>query len=63
MKTVKTIFSLAVILVAVAARGATVSLTSGTGEVTLQTNDVLTGAGGPETHVTIAAGATVTLAV
>lgn len=61
MKTVKTIFSLAVILVAVAARGATVSLTSGTGDVTLQNNDVLTGAGGPETHVTIAAGATVTL--
>ena len=38
MKTVKTIFSLAVILVAVAARGATVSLTSGTGDVTLQNN-------------------------
>ena len=61
MKILKNILNLAVLIVAVAANGATVSLTSGTGEVTLQNNDVLTGTGGPETHVTIAVGATVTL--
>ena len=38
-----------------------VTLTSGTGEVTLQDGDVLTGTGGTNTHVMIADGATVTL--
>jgi hypothetical protein len=38
-----------------------VRLTSETGEVTLVDGDVLTGTGGADTHVTIAAGATVTL--
>ena len=61
MKIVKTILSLVVLLVAAVAEGTTVTLTSETGEVTLQNNDVLTGTGGSETHVTIAAGATVTL--
>ena len=61
MKTLKNIFGFAVLFIAFAAKGATVTLTSGTGEVTLQDNDVLTGTGGSETHVTIAAGATVTL--
>ena len=41
--------------------GNVVTLTSETGEVTLQDGDVLTGTGGTETHVTIADGATVTL--
>lgn len=39
----------------------TVTLTSGTGAVTLNNGDVLTGTGGADTHVTIADGATVTL--
>ncbi len=39
----------------------TITLTSETGEVTLQNGDVLTGTGGENTHVTIASGATVTL--
>ena len=39
----------------------TVTLTSGTGYVTLQNGDVLTGTGGADTHVAIADGATVTL--
>ena len=39
----------------------TVTLTSGTGEVTLQNGDMLTGTGGADTHVAIADGATVTL--
>ncbi len=38
-----------------------VTLTSETGEVTLQNGETLTGTGGANTHVTIAAGATVTL--
>ncbi|MCR4921085.1 MAG: carbohydrate-binding domain-containing protein [Bacteroidaceae bacterium] len=38
-----------------------VRLTSMTGEVTLHDGDAITGAGGSNTHVTIAAGATVTL--
>ena len=38
-----------------------VTLTTETGEVTLQNGDWLTGTGGTDTHVTIAAGATVTL--
>ena len=61
MRIVKTVLSLAVLLVAVAAKGAVVTLASETGEVTLQNGDVLTGAGGTETHVVIDAGATVTL--
>ena len=39
----------------------TVTLTSGTGEVTLQNGDMLTGTGGENTKVKIADGATVTL--
>ena len=39
----------------------TVTLTSETGEVTLNNGDVLTGSGGANTHVIIANGATVTL--
>ena len=61
MKIVKTILSFAVLFFAVPMEGATVTLTGDTGEVTLQDNDVLTGTGGSETHVTVAAGATVTL--
>ena len=61
MRIIKTVLSLAVLLVAVAAKGAVVTLTGETGEVTLENGDVLTGTGGTETHVTIAAGATVTL--
>ena len=38
-----------------------VTLTNGTGEVTLQDGDVLTGTGGANTCVNIADGATVTL--
>ena len=38
-----------------------VTLTTQTGEVTLQDGDILTGTGGADTHVSIADGATVTL--
>ena len=38
-----------------------VTLTSETGEVTLNDGDILTGTGGANTHITIASGATVTL--
>ena len=41
--------------------GNIVTLTSESGNVQLQQGDVLTGTGGPDTHVTIADGATVTL--
>ena len=41
--------------------GSLITLTAETGAVTLNNNDVLTGTGGTETHVTIADGATVTL--
>ena len=44
-----------------ATEGNTVTLTTGTTEVTLQDGDVLTGTGGTNTHVSIADGATVTL--
>ena len=53
---------LLVTLISTMTAGATtVTLTSGTGEVTLQDGDVLTGTGGTNTHVTIADGATVKL--
>ena len=42
-------------------QGTTVTLTSESGNVTLNNGDVLTGTGGTETHVTIADGAQVTL--
>ena len=43
------------------AAGSLITLTAETGDVTLNDNDVLTGTGGADTHVTIADGATVTL--
>lgn len=43
------------------AAGSLITLTAETGAVTLNNNDVLTGTGGADTHVTIADGATVTL--
>ena len=71
MKSIMTsIFALALVIgmipimptdVNVSAKGTVVELTSETGEVTLNDGDVLKGTGGTETHVTIAAGATVTL--
>ena len=47
--------------VTVTAGAGTITLTSETGEVTLQDGDILTGTGGTNTHVMIADGATVTL--
>ena len=61
MKTIKTVLSLSLLLIAAVVKGDLVTLTSGTGDVTLHENDILTGTGGSETHVSIAAGATVTL--
>ncbi len=61
MKTLKTVLSLSLLLIAAVVKGDLVTLTSGTGDVTLHENDILTGTGGSETHVSIAAGATVTL--
>ena len=49
------------LLAATTAFPATVTLNGSTGDVTLQNGDVLTGTGGRNTYVTIAAGATVTL--
>ena len=43
------------------AAGSLITLTAGTGDVTLNDNDVLTGTGGADTHVTIADGATIWL--
>jgi hypothetical protein len=51
----------ALFVIAATAWAETITLTSGTGEVTLQDGDVLTGTGGADTHVTIADGAAVTL--
>lgn len=53
---------LMVLLMTAATAGAeTITLTSETGQVTLQDGDVLTGTGGVSTHAVIADGATVTL--
>ena len=51
----------ALFVIAATAWAETITLTSETGEVTLQNGDVLTGTGGADTHITIADGATVTL--
>ncbi len=64
MKT-NTLFTLIAALLMLASATATaqntITLTSSTGEITLSDGDILTGTGGTETHVSIAAGATVTL--
>ena len=64
MKT-NTLFTLIAALLMLATATATaqntVTLTSSTGEITLSDGDILTGTGGTDTHVSIAAGATVTL--
>lgn len=60
----KGIFVLLLMLLSTLTAGAeTVTLTSSTGQVTLNDGDVVTGTGGVETRIQVAAGATVTLSL
>lgn len=61
MKRTHWLATITLLLAAATAFPATVTLNANTADVTLQDGDVLTGTGGLPTHVTIAAGATVTL--